>query len=316
MDKPEADHCPVLRQEALELLAIDSNGAYVDATVGAGGHAVGIVARLDRGRLVALDLDPHAAQAARERLGHSPVQVDVVHADYREIEHVLRDLGIDRVDGVLFDLGLSSLQLADRSRGFGFQEDAPLDMRFDPAQELTAWQIINRYPEDKLVQVFRDYGQERWARRIAAEIVEARRQAPIETGAELATLIMDAVPKPAQRGFFQGRDVHPATRVFQALRIEVNHELDNVRAGLEAAFDVLAPGGRLVVIAYHSLEDRIVKRFMKEKESDCVCPPDLPVCRCEKTRQAEIVAKLTPSATEIERNPRARSARLRALEKI
>jgi 16S rRNA (cytosine1402-N4)-methyltransferase len=240
----------------------------------------------------------------------------LVHANYRDLEQVLDELSIVEVDGVLMDLGLSSLQLADSERGFSFQTEAPLDMRFDPQNPLTARTIINEYREQDLRKILREYGEERFAARIAAEVVRLRKKTPIETTSQLVALIEKTIPKPAQRGYRQGRSLHPATRTFQALRIAVNDELGNVREGLEAAFRRLAAGGRLVVISFHSLEDRIVKRFMKAKAQGCICPPDFPICQCGRTAQAKIIGEETPSAEELSQNPRARSARLRALQKL
>jgi len=309
-------HQPVLLWEALRYLLLKPDGIYVDATVGGGGHALEILRRLTHGRLIALDLDPNALQIARETLQDHLERVVLVHANYRDLEQVLDELSIVEVDGVLMDLGLSSLQLADSERGFSFQTEAPLDMRFDPQNPLTARTIINEYREQDLRKILREYGEERFAARIAAEVVRLRKKTPIETTSQLVALIEKTIPKPAQRGYRQGRSLHPATRTFQALRIAVNDELGNVREGLEAAFRRLAAGGRLVVISFHSLEDRIVKRFMKAKAQGCICPPDFPICQCGRTAQAKIIGEETPSAEELSQNPRARSARLRALQKL
>ncbi len=306
----------MLLRETIEYLALRPDGIYVDATVGGGGHALEIARRLTKGRLIALDLDPQALSIARETLRGHLDQVELVHANYRDLEQILDELGIVEVDGVLLDLGLSSLQLADPERGFSFQQDAPLDMRFDPKSSLTAREIVNEYGQKELTRILREYGEERWAARIAAEIVRIRKQSPIETTGQLVAWIDQAIPKPAQRRYLQGRAIHPATRTFQALRIAVNDELGNLKEGLEAAFRRLASGGRLVVISFHSLEDRIVKRFMKAKAQGCTCHPDMPICQCGRTPEAEILGEATPSPEELSQNPRARSARLRALRKL
>lgn len=309
-------HEPVLLDEALDALAIRSDGIYVDATVGGGGHARAIADRLHAGRLVGLDLDPEAIAASQAHLADVDDRVTLRRASYAELAQALDELDIERADGMLFDLGLSSLQLADKTKGFSFQSPGPLDMRFDPDNSLTAADIVNRWDESTIARILRDYGEERFAKRIARGIVEARREQAISTTDQLAELVLTAIPKPAQRGYYRGRDVHPATRTFQALRIAVNDELTNVERGLSAAFARLALGGRLVVITFHSLEDRLVKRFMKGKAQGCVCPPDLPVCACGRDPEAEIMANQAPSEEQKRRNPRARSARLRALRKI
>lgn len=310
-------HEPVLLREALERLDVREDGIYVDATVGGGGHARAIGERLrpPRGRLIGLDVDPRALEAAREALCGLD-RVELVRASYAELERVLDERGIESVDGVLFDFGLSSLQLADPERGFSFQIDAPLDMRFDPESPVTAREIVNTCSEKELARILREYGEERRAERIAAEIVRAREREPIETTRQLVRIVLRAIPVPAQRGHREKRGIHPATRTFQALRIAVNRELEKVELGLEAAFRRLRPGGRLATISYHSLEDRIVKRFMREKARGCLCPPEFPVCQCGHTPEAELLGEATPSPEEISTNPRARSARLRALRRL
>ena len=309
-------HEPVLLQEAIEALHVRADGVYVDATLGAGGHAQAIAGRLDGGRLIGLDLDPDALETAHQRLTDVSDRVTLHQASYVQLGDVLDDLGIGHVDGVLFDLGLSSHQLANDERGFSFQSDGPLDMRFDPEASRTAREIVNEWPESELARILRDYGEERFAKRIARRIVEVRSEQAVATTGQLVDLIVETIPKPAQRGYHQGRDVHPATRTYQALRIAVNDELANVERGLSIAFERLAADGRLVVISFHSLEDRLVKRFMRARARGCVCPPDLPVCACGREPEAEIVAHQTPSEEERERNPRSRSARLRALRKL
>jgi 16S rRNA (cytosine1402-N4)-methyltransferase len=311
-------HRPVLLHEAIEALAVKPEGVYLDATVGAGGHARGIAQRLrpPQGRLIALDLDPKALEAARKSLSEYLDRVELVQANFSDLEGVLDELSISKIDGALFDLGLSSLQLADPTRGFSFQLDSPLDMRFSPNSTLTAREIVNEYPREELIRILKEYGEERFASRITSEIVRAREQAPIETTKQLVELIERAIPKPAQRAYFRGQAVHPATRTFQALRIAVNDELDNLKRGLEAAFRRLKPSGRLVVISFHSLEDRIVKHFMRKQAQGCTCPPEFPICRCERTPKAELLGRVMPSAEEISENPRARSARMRTLHRL
>ena len=312
------EHRPVLLREVLHHLAVRPEGVYVDATVGGGGHACEIAPLLGpQGKLLGLDVDPEALKRAEGRLRVFIERgvVELVRASYVDLERVLDEREIQTVDGVLFDLGLSSLQLADAERGFSFQHEGPLDMRFDPEGTLTAAEIVNTYSQKEIARILREYGEERYAARIASEIVRAREAKRIETTRELVELVLKAIPKPAQRASFR-RGLHPATRTFQALRIAVNRELENVERGLEAAFRRLKPGGRLVVISFHSLEDRLVKRFMREKARGCVCPPEVPICRCGRTSEAKLLGKATPTREEIEENPRARSARLRALEKV
>lgn len=306
----------MLLRESIEYLSLKPDGIYVDATVGGGGHALEIARRLTQGRLIALDLDPSALKIAQETLRDHLERVELVHANYRDLEEILDELGIVEVNGVLIDLGLSSLQLADPDRGFSFQIDAPLDMRFDSENPLTVRAIVNEYPREELIEILKAYGEERFAGRIVTEVVRERTRAPIETTHQLVAIIERAIPKPAQRGYLEGRSIHPATRTFQALRIAVNDELANVKEGLEAAFRRLAVSGRLVVISFHSLEDRIVKRFMKGQAQGCTCPPDFPVCQCGRTPEAEILGEATPSPEELSKNPRARSARLRAMRKL
>lgn len=315
------EHRPVLLREALKFLGIDDQpeGVYVDATVGGGGHALEITKRLrPKGHLIGLDVDPKALEVARKGLRPhlESGQVTLMRANYCDLERVLDELGVEAIDGALFDLGLSSLQLADPERGFSFQLDAPLDMRFDPESPLTAYEIVNTYPQKELERILREYGEERWAALIARELARTRQRSPIETTGQLTQIVMKAIPKRAQRAYLEGREIHPATRTFQALRIAVNRELENLQLGLKAAFQRLKPGGRLVVISFHSLEDRIVKRFMREKAQGCICPPELPVCQCGRTLEAEILGEATPTPAERAENPRARSARLRALHKL
>lgn len=318
-------HQPVLLGEVLRLLAPKPDGVYLDATVGTGGHAEAIARRLEcepglgrkGGLLIGLDWDEEALEVARARLAPLGERVKLVKANFRELERVLAELGISKVDGVLFDLGVSSLQLDRPERGFSFRFDGPLDMRMDRQNPdaKTAAELVNTAPFEELCRILREYGEERWAARIAAAIVQTRRQGPIRTTRQLAELVDRAIPASARRRM----RIHPATRTFQALRIAVNGELENLRAGLEAAFRRLHRGGVLVVISFHSLEDRIVKHFFREKAGKRPRPLGLPPlgAKLQAQVEAELLVKLVrPSSEEVARNPRARSAKLRALRKV
>jgi 16S rRNA (cytosine1402-N4)-methyltransferase len=308
-------HLPVLAQEVMSMLAPVSGSLQIDATVGGGGHTARILEATDPdGRLLGLDADGAAIARVAERLARFGDRLVLRQANFRELGTVAPDAGFEAVDGCLFDLGLSSYQLADTGRGFSFRAGGPLDMRFDTARGVPASELIATLDADELTALFRRYGEEPHAKRIARAIVDARGTAAIRTAEELAAIVERAAPRPP-RG---RRPIHPATRVFQALRIAVNEELDALAAGLAAAVDLLRPGGRLVVLSYHSLEDRIVKRFFQAERRGCVCPPDAPVCVCGRQPRLRLVTKpsLTPSAEEIAVNPRARSARLRAAERL
>jgi 16S rRNA (cytosine1402-N4)-methyltransferase len=281
----------------------------LDCTLGAGGHAGAILeTSAPDGRLLGLDADPLALEIAREKLSRFGDRMTLVQANFRELATVCREHDFVPAHGALFDLGLSSMQLADESRGFGFQTDAPLDMRFGPGQSLTAADIVNEYDEPELASVIWRFGEEPASRRIAKAIVRAR---PVATASELGAIVLRAV------GGRHGRRIHPATRTFQALRIAVNDELEALTEALGQALDVLADGGRLVVISFHSLEDRIVKQFIARESRNCICPPEEPVCVCGHTARLRALSKkaVWPQATEIAANPRSRSARLRAAEK-
>ncbi len=303
-------HIPVLVHEVLQGLAVCPGGAYLDATVGGGGHAVAILGKsAPGGRLLGLDRDPEAADRAGRRLQNFGDRARVVCASYVDLVAVAQREGFLPLDGILFDLGYSSWQIDDADRGFAFGKDGPLDMRFDPTgDEPTAADLLNQLPEQELVALLRDYGEEPRSRQIARAIVNAR---PFATTSELARAIADAV------GGRSGR-IHPATRAFQALRIAVNRELESIERVLPDAIEALRPGGRLVVIAFHSLEDRIIKRFLQQESRDCICSPELPVCQCDHKRSLKVVTRkpITPAAAEVERNPRSRSAKLRAAEKM
>ena len=309
-------HLPVLVDEVIEMLAPAPGSLHIDATLGGGGHTERILeAANPNGRLLGLDADPAAIARVQARLGpRFGDRLVLRQANFRDIGQVAPAAGFGAVDGALFDLGLSSFQLADRERGFGFRAGGPLDMRFDTSRGVPASELLASLDTAELTALFRRYGEEPKAPRIARAIVDARRVAPIATAEELAALVERALP-PNPR---QPRRTHPATRVFQALRIAVNEELDALQAGLAAALDLLRPGGRLVVLSYHSLEDRIVKRFFQAERRGCVCPPELPVCVCGRNPRLRLVTSpsLTPTDAEIAVNPRARSARLRAAERL
>lgn len=311
-------HRPVLLNEVLNLLDIKPDGVYLDATVGSGGHAIEIAKRLQDGILIGIDWDQQILEYAREKLKPFSAKIHLVYANFKGLERVLDEFGLKEVDGILFDLGLSSLQLDSPERGFSFRFDSELDMRMDQGQNtLTAAEIVNNYGDDQLVRILKEYGEERWARKIVAGIMKEREKAEIKTTGQLVGIIEKTIPIPAQRMRFDLKmKIHPATKTFQALRIAVNDELNNLRQGLEASFRRLKQGGVMAVISFHSLEDRIVKRFFQEKAKGCICPPDLPVCRCGKQVELEPFKLITPHAEEIKENPRARSAKLRGAKKV
>jgi 16S rRNA (cytosine1402-N4)-methyltransferase len=301
-------HQPVLYHATLDALQLRSNGRVIDATVGAGGHAAGILeTTAPDGYLLGLDADPTALDLARTRLARFGARAKLIHANFGDLEPVARREGFDQVDGILFDLGLSSLQVDDASRGFSFQRDGPLDMRFDPSHGPNAADLINTLPERELADLLWCYGEERAARRIARAIVVSR---PIETTGQLAGIVARIV---------RGRPGHhPATRTFQAIRIAVNRELDALERALPQAVNLLRPGGRLAVISFHSLEDRRVKDFFRQESRDCICPPDLPVCTCHHRATLKSVTRrpIEPSSDEVSQNPRSRSAKLRVAERL
>lgn len=305
-------HKPVLLDECIEALAIKPDGIYVDGTLGRAGHSSEIVRRLTTGRLIALDRDETALAAARERLAEHMDRVTLVHSNFSRLDTVLRDLGIAAADGMLFDLGVSSPQLDDASRGFSYKQDAPLDMRMDAHAPLTARELINTYSYEELRRILYEYGEEHFAPQIARAICTARETKPIETTLELAELIRGAMPAKALR-----EKQHPAKRSFQAIRIAVNDELGELTPMLDAAEAHLKPGGRLAVITFHSLEDRIVKQKFKELSTGCICPPEFPVCVCGRTPKMKLVTRkpIVSDETELNENPRARSAKLRVAEK-
>jgi 16S rRNA (cytosine1402-N4)-methyltransferase len=308
-------HLPVLADEVMSMLAPASGSLQIDATVGGGGHTERILEATDPdGRLLGLDADGAAIARVAARLDRFGHRLVLRQANFRDLDEVAPDAGFATVDGCLFDLGLSSFQLADTERGFSFRTAGSLDMRFDARRGVSAAELVAALDVDELTALFRRYGEEPRAPRIARAIVDARRTAAISTAEELAAVVERAAPRPP-RG---RRPIHPATRVFQALRIAVNEELDALSEGLAAAVDLLRPGGRLVVLSYHSLEDRIVKRFFQAERRGCVCPPEAPVCVCGREPRLRLVTRpsLTASREEVVANPRARSARLRAAERL
>ncbi|MEW6142012.1 MAG: 16S rRNA (cytosine(1402)-N(4))-methyltransferase RsmH [Chloroflexota bacterium] len=302
-------HIPVLVAEVVEALGVKPGGSYIDGTVGAGGHSAAILDRAGAaGRILGIDADPDAIRLAETRLRKYGQAVVLVNDNFVNIDRVAREHGFVLPDGILLDLGLSSMQVETAERGFSFQLDAPLDMRFSPAQEITAADIVNIYSETELARLLYEYGEERHSRRIAKEIVRSR---PVRMTRDLVQIVDRAV------GGRYGR-VHPATKTFQALRIAVNKELSNLETALNKAVDLLGHGGRLVAISYHSLEDRIVKQFLKREAASCICPPGTPVCQCGHAPTVKLVSKrvIVPSDVEVLMNPRSRSARLRVAERL
>lgn len=309
----EAKHVSVLLPECIDSLNIRPEGVYVDGTLGMGGHSEEIAKRLTTGKLIGIDRDETAIRRAGERLRPYGDRVQLVHGNFRDTAEILGDLGIDAVDGMLFDLGVSSPQLDESERGFSYMHDAPLDMRMDETDNLNAWFIVNRWPEEKLRRILYDYGEERCAPRIAAAIVREREQREIRTTLQLVEVIRSAMPAAALR-----EKQHPAKRTFQAIRIAVNDELEAVRAMMATAPDKLRPGGRIAVISFHSLEDRIVKTGIAARENGCTCPREFPVCTCGFVQTLRSVTRkpILPSPEELEANPRSRSAKLRVAERI
>lgn len=305
-------HTSVMLEETIDQLHIRPDGIYVDGTLGGAGHSTQICKRLTSGRLIGIDQDADAIRAAEERLQCYKDKVTIVRSNYSEIGLVLRELEISAVDGILLDLGVSSFQLDTPERGFTYRvEDAPLDMRMDDRQTLTARQMVNEYSEAELFRIIRDYGEDRFAKNIAKHIVLARKEAPIETTGDLNRIIRAAIPQKVR-----AEGGHPSKRTFQAIRIALNRELDVLENSLDEMIDLLTPGGRLCVITFHSLEDRIVKANFKRNENPCTCPSNFPVCVCKKTSKGRVVNKkpILPSEEELAKNSRAKSAKLRVFE--
>lgn len=314
MASKEFEHKPVLFEECMKALDIKPGGTYVDGTLGGGGHASGIAERIGpSGTLIGIDRDQDAIDAATKKLEEYPCRKILVKNRYSNIKEILEQEGIDKIDGALLDIGVSSYQLDDPDRGFSYQQDAPLDMRMNRDDPMSAREVVNTYSEDELAGIIKSYGEERWARRIASFIVKERKSAPIETTGRLTEIIKAAIPASARR-----EGPHPAKRTFQAIRIEVNDELGELKKACDDYCDVLAGGGRLCIITFHSLEDRIVKEAFARRLDPCTCPKDLPVCVCGKKADVrKVTGKPTVASNEeLEENPRARSAKMRALEKL
>ena len=309
----EFNHVPVLFDECMEHLNIRPDGVYVDGTLGGGGHALGIGQRLSEdGLLIGIDRDRDALDAAAERLKSLTCRKLLVQSTYAEIKDVLEQEGIEGIDGALLDIGVSSFQLDNSERGFSYMQDAPLDMRMNQNDLMTAADVVNEYSKEQLTEIIRNYGEERWASRIAEFIAKARKENEIKTTGQLVDIIKAAIPASARR-----EGPHPAKRTFQAIRIEVNGELEQLEKAVDEFCDVLNPGGRLCIITFHSLEDRIVKQAFQRRLNPCTCPPDFPVCVCGKVSDAvKVTGKpITASEEEIDLNPRARSAKLRVIGK-
>ena len=309
----EFHHISVLLDECIEALNIKPDGIYVDGTLGGAGHSSQIAKRLTTGRLIGIDRDPKALKAAGERLAPYKDNVTLVHSNFSEMDHVLENLGIEGVDGILLDLGVSSPQLDDGSRGFSYMADAPLDMRMNSEDTLSAYQVVNTWSQEELKRILYDYGEERYAPQIASAIERRRGEKPIESTLELVDVIRSAMPPQALR-----EKQHPAKRSFQAIRIAVNDELGAVGRVLEVAVPKLNKGGRLAIITFHSLEDRLVKNGMAANAKGCTCPPSFPVCVCGSKPRVKLISKkpIVSGEEELERNPRARSAKLRVCEKL
>lgn len=313
MQEHEFEHTSVLLKESIDGIFTDPAGIYVDCTLGGGGHSAGLAARLaPAGRLIGIDQDPAAVQAGQRRLAAADCRVSIVQENFRSLGSVLDRLEIELVDGILFDLGVSSHQLDMADRGFSYMQDAPLDMRMNPDAEFSAYDVVNDYSEQQLTDMISEYGEERWAKRIAKFIADSRTAGPIETTGQLVTIIKKAIPAGARRD-----GPHPAKRTFQAIRIEVNNELGILRDAFTVAVDRLKPGGRIGIITFHSLEDRIAKQTLQQLAKACVCPPQMPICVCNAKPKVKVRNKpVVPSPAEIARNPRARSAKLRIAEKL
>lgn len=306
-------HKPVMLNECIDMLNIVPSGIYVDGTLGGAGHSLEIVKRLDSGKLIAFDQDIEAIKNAKIKLKSYEDKVILIHDNFRNIKKSLEDIDIFRINGLLLDLGVSSYQLDSPERGFSYRYDAPLDMRMNQSSQISAKYIVNTYSEEDLKRIIRDYGEEKWASRIAQFIVEERMKKPIDTTGELVQIIKAAIPKKARE-----EEQHPAKRTFQAIRIETNHELDVIHDVLESAVELLLPGGVISVITFHSLEDRIVKNFFRDESTGCICPPEIPVCVCNHQARLRLAHRkpLVPSEEELRENPRSRSAKVRGAIKL
>ncbi len=309
----EFNHIPIMLEEVIKGLAIKEDGIYIDGTLGGGGHSLEIVKRLKEGGLIGIDQDQDALNKAKEVLGEYKDRIIFIHDNYENIESILSGLGVEKVDGILLDIGVSSYQLDKGERGFSHNKDARLDMRMDKRQDFTAWDIVNSYKQKDLEEIIWKYGEESWARRISEFIVDQREKSPINTTLDLVETIKKAIPK---RVRMEGH--HPAKKTFQALRIEVNRELEVLENSIEKLVEVLKPGGRIAIISFHSLEDRIVKDTFRFLYRDCICPPEIPLCVCNKKREINIITRkpIKAGKEEINLNPRSRSAKLRVAEKL
>ncbi len=310
----EFKHIPVLFHEIMDIMAPQPGEVFVDCTLGGGGHSRGFLERMgDDGRLIGIDQDTNALQAAGANLAEFGQRVTYVHSNYNNLDEILNTYAPDGVDGILFDIGVSSHQLDEKDRGFSYMQDAPLDMRMNQSQTFSAWDVVNTYSEDELHRIIKEYGEERWAKRVAQFIVAFRKEKPVETTGELVDIIKRAIPKGARE-----EGSHPAKRTFQAIRIEVNDELGVLTRTISVAAKHLRKGGRLGIISFHSLEDRIVKEQFRHLASDCICPPELPFCQCDKVSEVKILTRKPVTATkeELEANSRSKSAKFRAVEKI
>lgn len=306
-------HISVLLDETIDGLDIKPDGIYVDGTLGGGGHSYEILRRLSpKGRMIGIDQDGEALKAAGERLKKFENQITLVRSNYCEIDKVLKELNVEKVDGILLDIGVSSYQLDNLERGFSYKSDAPLDMRMDTRQELTAADVVNTYSENELFKIIKDYGEDKFAKNIAKHIVLARKEKPLETTKELSEVIKRAIPMKVQ-----AKGGHPAKKTFQAIRIEVNQELTVLKESIDKMIDLLKPNGRICIITFHSLEDRIVKTKFRENENPCTCPPNFPVCVCGKKSKGKVITRkpIIPSEDEIEENKRAKSSKLRIFER-
>lgn len=307
------EHIPVLLDEVIDGLKIKENGIYVDGTLGGAGHSVEIAKRLKEGKLIGIDQDLDAIEKAKVELKPYDENVTLIHDNFVNVNLILDKLGIVEMDGLLLDLGVSSYQLDEGERGFSYQKDAPLDMRMDRSQKNSAWDVVNRYSKKELETILWNYGEERWSKRIAEFIVNEREKHPIDTTLQLVTVIKKAIPKGVRQ---EGH--HPAKKTFQAIRIEVNRELDILKDTIISANSRMKKGGRMCIITFHSLEDRIVKKTFQELNLDCICPKEFPICTCDKKRELKIITKkpIIPREEEIKENPRSRSAKLRIGEKV
>lgn len=309
----EFKHYSVMLEETVDALCVKEGGIYVDGTLGGGGHSAEILKRAKNVRLVGIDRDSDALRAAEMRLSDFKNQITLVHDNFSNVASILDGLGIDKIDGMVLDLGVSSYQLDNSERGFSYIVDATLDMRMNRSDEKTAYDVVNGYSEERLSQIFFSYGEEKWAKRIAKFIVDRRKIAPVRTTGELSNIVRDAIPKGAREGI-----AHPEKRIFQAVRIEVNGELEILEKTIKDIVGSLKGGGRLAVITFHSLEDRIVKQTFSELSKGCICPPNFPVCVCGKKPQVKIITRkpILPTEEELKINSRSKSAKLRVCEKL